>query len=103
MANLIPAEQKRVKEFRSKYGSHTVGCDVTVDQMYGGMRGIKGEYSVVSLCHVKCLLVTTCIPIALNQSHAEVTLYELFRYVLSSYIYLKVINEIRHTNCIKVL
>jgi len=37
----IPAEQERVKTFRKEYGNKVVG-DVTVDMMYGGMRGIKG-------------------------------------------------------------
>ncbi len=46
LANLIPKEQKKVKEFREKHGNDSVGCNVTVDMMYGGMRGIKGE-----LCH----------------------------------------------------
>lgn len=37
----VPKEQERVKTFRKEYGSKVVG-DVTVDMMYGGMRGIKG-------------------------------------------------------------
>lgn len=37
----IPAEQERVKAFRKEYGNKVVG-EVTVDMMYGGMRGIKG-------------------------------------------------------------
>ncbi|XP_026275789.1 probable citrate synthase 2, mitochondrial [Frankliniella occidentalis] len=37
----IPAEQERVKTFRKEFGNKVVG-DVTVDMMYGGMRGIKG-------------------------------------------------------------
>ncbi|PNF41146.1 putative citrate synthase 1, mitochondrial [Cryptotermes secundus] len=37
----IPEEQERVKSFRKTYGSTKVG-EVTVDMMYGGMRGIKG-------------------------------------------------------------
>lgn len=37
----IPREQEKVKEFRKKYGATKVG-EVTVDMMYGGMRGIKG-------------------------------------------------------------
>lgn len=37
----IPKEQERVKNFRKAKGSVKVG-DVTVDMMYGGMRGIKG-------------------------------------------------------------
>lgn len=37
----IPAEQERVKTFRKEYGNKVVG-EVTVDMMYGGMRGIKG-------------------------------------------------------------
>nr|CAD7568797.1 unnamed protein product [Timema californicum] len=41
LAKKIPAEQERVKAFRKQYGSSKVG-EVTIDMMYGGMRGIKG-------------------------------------------------------------
>ncbi|XP_003739390.1 probable citrate synthase 2, mitochondrial [Galendromus occidentalis] len=41
LADKIADERVRVKEFRQKFGSQTVG-EVTVDMMYGGMRGIKG-------------------------------------------------------------
>jgi len=37
----IPQEQENVKAFRKQYGATKVG-EVTVDMMYGGMRGIKG-------------------------------------------------------------
>ncbi|CAB3225793.1 unnamed protein product [Arctia plantaginis] len=37
----IPKEQKKVKEFRQKHGEKKVG-EVSVNMMYGGMRGIKG-------------------------------------------------------------
>lgn len=40
LADKIPAEQERVKAFRKQYGNTKVG-EVTVDMMYGGMRGIK--------------------------------------------------------------
>lgn len=41
LAAKIPKEQERVKNFRKSYGATKVG-EVTVDMMYGGMRGIKG-------------------------------------------------------------
>lgn len=41
MATKIKAMQARVKEFRQKCGSQVVG-EVSIDQIYGGMRGIKG-------------------------------------------------------------
>jgi len=41
MANLIVAEQKRVAAFRKEHGNFKLG-EVTIDQVYGGMRGIKG-------------------------------------------------------------
>lgn len=41
LAEKVPKEQERVKNFRKAKGSTVVG-DVTVDMMYGGMRGIKG-------------------------------------------------------------
>jgi len=49
LANMIPEEQKKVKEFRSKHGATPVGCNVTVDMMYGGMRGIKGLVTETSV------------------------------------------------------
>ncbi|XP_073954603.1 probable citrate synthase 2, mitochondrial isoform X1 [Choristoneura fumiferana] len=47
----IPKEQEKIREFRKKYGNTIVG-DVTIDMMYGGMRGITGliwETSVVDI------------------------------------------------------
>jgi len=41
LAEKIPQEQENVKAFRKSHGSTKVG-EVTVDMMYGGMRGIKG-------------------------------------------------------------
>lgn len=41
LAEMIPAEQDRVKKVRAEFGSQKV-CDVTLDMVYGGMRGIKG-------------------------------------------------------------
>lgn len=41
LAKKIPNEQERVKSFRKAHGATKVG-EVTVDMMYGGMRGIKG-------------------------------------------------------------
>lgn len=41
LSEKIPEQQERVKAFRKDYGSTKVG-EVTVDMMYGGMRGIKG-------------------------------------------------------------
>lgn len=41
LAEKIPKEQERVKSFRKEFGNTKVG-EVTIDMMYGGMRGIKG-------------------------------------------------------------
>ncbi|KAL1473007.1 hypothetical protein MTO96_022576, partial [Rhipicephalus appendiculatus] len=41
MANKIKTFQSQVKEFRQKCGSQVIG-EVTIDMIYGGMRGIKG-------------------------------------------------------------
>ena len=41
MAQQIPEEQEKVKKFRADHGSHVLG-EVTIDMVYGGMRGIKG-------------------------------------------------------------
>lgn len=41
LADKIVAHQKTVKEFRSQHGSTKIG-DITVDMLYGGMRGMKG-------------------------------------------------------------
>ncbi|GBL92501.1 putative citrate synthase 2, mitochondrial [Araneus ventricosus] len=40
MAKKIDEHRKVVQEFREKYGSKVVG-KITIDQMYGGMRGMK--------------------------------------------------------------
>ncbi|KAG9509504.1 putative citrate synthase 2, mitochondrial, partial [Fragariocoptes setiger] len=40
LAQKIIEHQKKVKEFRSVYGGKVVG-EITVDQVYGGMRGLK--------------------------------------------------------------
>ncbi|UYV76577.1 CS, partial [Cordylochernes scorpioides] len=41
MAQRVIEQQKRVKEFRDVYGSKVIG-EITIEQVYGGMRGIKG-------------------------------------------------------------
>jgi len=48
LSNLVPKEQKRVAEFRKKHGGFKVG-EVTIDMMYGGMRGIKGLVTETSV------------------------------------------------------
>lgn len=41
LAELIPEKQEEVKLVKSKYGQKSLG-EVSVDMVYGGMRGIKG-------------------------------------------------------------
>ncbi|XP_022904708.1 probable citrate synthase 1, mitochondrial [Onthophagus taurus] len=41
LSTKVPKEQEKVKKFRKTHGNTKVG-EVTVDMMYGGMRGIKG-------------------------------------------------------------
>lgn len=48
LANLIPEQQSLVKNFRKQHGGTKVG-EVTVDMMYGGMRGIKGLVTETSV------------------------------------------------------
>lgn len=48
VANQIPEQQKLIKEFRSKHNNTVVG-DVTVDKVYGGMRGILGLVTETSV------------------------------------------------------
>jgi len=48
LEELIPLKQAEIKEFRKKAGSTVVG-EVTVDMMYGGMRGIKGLVTETSV------------------------------------------------------
>ncbi|GFO04970.1 citrate synthase [Plakobranchus ocellatus] len=48
MEKLIPEKQKEIVEFRKKHGSSKVG-EVTVDMMYGGMRGIRGLVTETSV------------------------------------------------------
>lgn len=40
LAQKIIDHQKKVKEFRSSHGSKVIG-EITIDQVYGGMRGLK--------------------------------------------------------------
>lgn len=44
----IADKQKEVKEFRKKHGKDKV-CEVIVEQMYGGMRGIRSLVTETSL------------------------------------------------------
>ncbi|KAK3791304.1 hypothetical protein RRG08_012491 [Elysia crispata] len=48
MEKTIPEKQREVIEFRKKYGGSKVG-EVTVDMMYGGMRGIRGLVTETSV------------------------------------------------------
>ncbi|MED6253710.1 hypothetical protein ATANTOWER_030274 [Ataeniobius toweri] len=41
LADLIPKEQTRIKNFKQQYGKTNIG-QITVDMVYGGMRGMKG-------------------------------------------------------------
>jgi citrate synthase len=41
LAEIIPSEQEKVKKLRAEYGNRSLG-QVTIDMVYGGMRGIKG-------------------------------------------------------------
>uniref|UniRef100_A0A8C9DQV1 Citrate synthase n=1 Tax=Prolemur simus TaxID=1328070 RepID=A0A8C9DQV1_PROSS len=40
-ADLVPKEEAKIKTFRQQHGKTVVG-QITVDMMYGGMRGMKG-------------------------------------------------------------
>lgn len=48
LTNLIPEKQEEVKKFRAEHGKTVVGS-VTVDSIYGGMRGIKGLVTETSV------------------------------------------------------
>lgn len=48
LVDLVPKEQKRVADFRKKHGTFKLG-EVTIDQAYGGMRGIKGLVTETSV------------------------------------------------------
>jgi len=48
LEHLIPKKQAQIKEFRKMAGNKVVG-EVTVDMMYGGMRGIKGLVTETSV------------------------------------------------------
>ena len=45
---MIPSEQEKVKKLRSEHGNKNLG-NVTIDMVYGGMRGIKGITQVLSV------------------------------------------------------
>lgn len=48
LAEQIPKEQESIKAFRKEYGSKVIG-EIQVDQLYGGMRGIKGLVTETSV------------------------------------------------------
>jgi citrate synthase len=48
LAEKIPAVQEEVKAFRKEHGNTKVG-EITVDMMYGGMRGMKGLVTETSV------------------------------------------------------
>lgn len=48
LAELIPKKQNEIKELKAKYKDTVIG-DVTVDQIYGGMRDIKALVTETSL------------------------------------------------------
>lgn len=48
LAAKIPKEQERIKNFRKKYGETKIG-EVTINMIYGGMRGIKAIVSETSI------------------------------------------------------
>merc|ERR1711981_1497016 len=48
LAKKIPEKQEEVKAFRKQHGNTKVG-EITVDMMYGGMRGIKGLVTETSV------------------------------------------------------
>merc|ERR1719272_2071688 len=48
LAELIPVHREEVAAFRAEHGSKVLG-EVTVDQAYGGMRGIKGLVTETSV------------------------------------------------------
>ncbi|MGH0187779.1 UNVERIFIED_CONTAM: hypothetical protein FKN15_026895 [Acipenser sinensis] len=41
LSDLVPKEQTRIKKFKEQHGKTTIG-QITVDMVYGGMRGMKG-------------------------------------------------------------
>lgn len=47
---MIPSEQEKVKKLRAEHGNKSLGV-VTIDMVYGGMRGIKGTPSQLTLCN----------------------------------------------------
>lgn len=42
---MIPSEQAKVKKLRTEHGNKSLGA-VTIDMVYGGMRGIKGIHAL---------------------------------------------------------
>ena len=48
LAEKIPQAQEEVKAFRKEHGNTKVG-EITVDMMYGGMRGMKGLVTETSV------------------------------------------------------
>ncbi|MBV99625.1 Citrate synthase, mitochondrial, partial [Eschrichtius robustus] len=59
LADLIPKEQARIKTFRQQHGKTVVG-QITVDMMYGGMRGMKGLVYETSVLDPDELIYEDC-------------------------------------------
>jgi hypothetical protein len=54
VAEMIPSEQEKVKKLRAEHGNKNLGA-VTIDMVYGGMRGIKGTSSQLALFNYQVL------------------------------------------------
>jgi len=52
---MIPEEQEKVKALRKEHGNKSLG-HVTIDMVYGGMRGIKGaQFPQILLTKRSCM------------------------------------------------
>ena len=51
---MIPSEQEKVKKLRTEHGNKNLGA-VTIDMVYGGMRGIKGTSPLLYMIDEKVL------------------------------------------------
>lgn len=60
LAELIPKKQAEIKELKAKYKDTVIG-DVTVDQIYGGMRDIKALVTETSLLDANEVRFISCL------------------------------------------
>jgi hypothetical protein len=77
LADLIPQKQAQLAEIKKKYGNEVLG-QITVGQVIGGMRGVKGLFYDGSLLDPQSVSTPSSIHL-LRESHSENTTFQMSR------------------------